>query len=151
MIVWYGNVYFCISISSYFSFPICTYKKNCCSSTHVWPCCGILRTLQLYFSDSTRSGLLLGTDGCLPARSSGTKTIWRENFAQRHRHNHPGSTCFQIFSISQVLTFAFLVRHQNLTNTQKIWSVRFFLLHAARSQELNTYYIQGVFLLVSKS
>ena len=108
MIVWYGNVYFCISISIYFSFPICAYKKNCCSSTHVWPCCGILRTLQLYFSDSTISGLLLGTVGCLPARSSGTKTIWRENFAQRRRHNHLASTCFRIFSISQVLTFAFL-------------------------------------------
>ena len=72
------------------------------------PCRGFFRSLQLYFSDSTRSGLLLGTDGCLPARSSGTKTIWRENFAQRRRHNHLASTCFRIFGISPVLTCAFL-------------------------------------------
>ena len=27
MIVWYGNVYFCVSDSKYFSSPICSYKK----------------------------------------------------------------------------------------------------------------------------
>ena len=101
----------CISVypfQSIFFSPICAYKTIVAAQLSLQHCRGFFRSLQLYFSDSTRRSLLLGTDGCLPARSSGTKTIWRENFAQRRRHNHLASTCFRIFSISQVLTFAFL-------------------------------------------